>query len=98
MRRARTGHATKAEHRLITRTTPARTPLPPPRTEHDPQEQPPPTPTVPAADTDSLDHLDDTPDKPQDPDQDAEETDAGMPVVPYTGLGLYDAQAEALKW
>ena len=53
---------------------------------------------MPVADTDSLDHLDDTPDEPQDPDQDAEETDAGMPVAPYTGLGLHDAQAEALKW
>jgi hypothetical protein len=99
MRRARTGHASRAEHRLITRTAPARTPLPPPRTEDGRQEQETPAPTpVPGAGTDSLDHLDDIPDEPQTLDQDTEETDAGMPEVPYTGLGIYDAQAEALKW
>ncbi|BET45103.1 DDE-type integrase/transposase/recombinase [Kitasatospora aureofaciens] len=99
MRRARTGHATKAEHRLLSRTAPARTPLPPPRSDHGRQEQQAPTPTpAPGADTDSLDHLDDTPDEPRDLDQDADEGDAIMSAVPYTGLGLYDAQAEALKW
>ncbi|MFC9285088.1 transposase, partial [Streptomyces collinus] len=98
MRRARTGHATKAEHRLITRTTPARTPLPP-RAAPGRTEQEPPTPSpAPAANTDSLDHLDDTPDEPHLLDQDAEEGDASLPAIPYTGLGLYDAQAEALKW
>jgi hypothetical protein len=97
MRRARTGNATPAEHRLITRTAPTRTPLPPPRSAPGHEGQDGIREAGPAAQTDSLDHLDDTP-EPQDLDQDAEESDTSLPAIPYTGLGLYDAQAEALKW
>ncbi|WP_326770807.1 hypothetical protein OG978_44800 (plasmid) [Streptomyces sp. NBC_01591] len=47
---------------------------------------------------DSLDDLDDAPDEPLHPDQDADEDDDGLPGVPHTGYGLYDARAEAEKW
>ncbi|WP_323178871.1 Mu transposase C-terminal domain-containing protein [Streptomyces sp. NBC_00568] len=89
MRRARTGHAIPAETRLITRIPNARTPLPPPR-----------------PDTGSLDHTDVDPDPDPGadcgPGADAEEGEehgaGGAAGMPYTGLGLYDAEAEALKW
>ncbi|WAP53475.1 hypothetical protein [Streptomyces sp. S465] len=98
MRRTRTGNATAGEQRLLARTQPARTPLPPPRSanSHPSETEASAGPTGPATDTDSLDDFDEE----QDLALDAEEDDAddGSPAVPYTGLGLYDARAEALKW
>ncbi|MFJ8469942.1 Mu transposase C-terminal domain-containing protein [Streptomyces swartbergensis] len=98
MRRTRTGNATAGEQRLLARTQPARTPLPPPRSRnsHPSETEAGADPTGPGTDTDSLDDLDEE----QDLGLDAEEDDAddGSPTVPYTGLGLYDARAEALKW
>lgn len=98
MRRTRTGDATAGEQRLLARTQPARTPLPPPRSgiSHPSETESGAGPAGPGTDADSLDDLDEE----QDLDLDAEEDDAddGPPAVPYTGLGLYDARAEALKW
>ncbi|MFD3456997.1 Mu transposase C-terminal domain-containing protein [Streptomyces sp. NPDC058691] len=53
--------------------------------------------TGPPAGTDSIDDLDDTPDDEHDTALDTEDDEAGSPTLPYTGLGLYDAHAEALK-
>ncbi|WP_199839131.1 Mu transposase C-terminal domain-containing protein, partial [Streptomyces sp. NRRL F-5122] len=101
MRRARTGHTTPAETRLLTRTKTARTPLPPPDTA-------PRTGTDRAGDGTDEDPLHAAPDSdpdldPQDTDLEAEEaeeadTDDRSADTPYTGLGLYDARAEALTW
>uniref|UniRef100_UPI002F9157A0 Mu transposase C-terminal domain-containing protein n=1 Tax=Streptomyces sp. NBC_01592 TaxID=2975889 RepID=UPI002F9157A0 len=98
LRRARTGHATPAEQHLITRTAPVRMPMPAQRASDGPQHPDQAADeTVSGTDDDSLDALDDTPDEPSPPDQDTGEDD-GSPDVPYTGYGLYDARAEALKW
>ncbi|MEV2235396.1 Mu transposase C-terminal domain-containing protein [Streptomyces phaeochromogenes] len=96
MRRTRTGNATAGEQRLLARTQPARTPLPPPHSanSHPSETESGAGQAGPGTDADSLDDLD------EEQDLDAEEDDAddGPPAVPYTGLGLYDARTEALKW
>lgn len=102
MRRARTGHTTPAEIRLLTRTKTAPTPHPPPDTG-------PRTGARGAGDETDKDPLDATPHTDQDPglqdahlqaEEEAEEADTGggSADTPYTGLGLYDARAEALTW
>ncbi|MFJ4777908.1 hypothetical protein [Streptomyces sp. NPDC088762] len=46
-----------------------------------------------------LDDLDNTPDVPhEDKDEDGLAGNADSPTRPYTGLGIYDARAEALTW
>ncbi|MFJ2915423.1 transposase [Streptomyces sp. NPDC087228] len=99
MRHARTGHATPTEQHLITRTAPTRTSLPAQRSPGGPQDPDGPVgETAPETDTDSLDDLDDTPDEPPHPGQDTGEDEDGFPTASFTGYGLYDARAEALKW
>ncbi|MFE3206340.1 hypothetical protein [Embleya sp. NPDC059237] len=96
MRRAHTGHATRAEQRLLARGTPTRTP-PPARSVRKQWEQDLGD-TVCGKDEDSLDELDESPDASPLPGRNAGEDDSGSPAPPYPGYGIYDAQAEALKW
>ncbi|MFE4632765.1 Mu transposase C-terminal domain-containing protein [Streptomyces sp. NPDC056773] len=102
MRRARNGDATRTEQRLLSRAT---MPLPAlasaPARSTDTGEEPAtgPTDTDTDADTDSLDALDDSPDEPDATEgEDEPAGDNSSPARPYTGLGLYDAHAEALTW
>ncbi|MFD7629794.1 hypothetical protein ACFV7Q_27860 [Streptomyces sp. NPDC059851] len=96
MRRARDGDATRAEHRLLSRSTRpvpalASTPTLPGRSHAETAVSQ----TNATADADSLDDLGDAPDEPF---EDEPEDELGSPARPYTGLGLDDAHAEALTW
>ncbi|MFI6588167.1 hypothetical protein [Embleya sp. NPDC050493] len=93
MRRAHTGHSTRAEQRLLTRGTPTRTP-PPARAVREEWEQDLDD-TVCGKDEDGLDELDDGCDESPLPDTGEDELDS--PAPPYPGYGLYDAHEETLK-
>ncbi|WP_369780698.1 Mu transposase C-terminal domain-containing protein [Streptomyces sp. R33] len=96
MRRAGDGRATRAEHRLLGRATrplPAVASVPAPARLRGQETAISQTGTDP--DGDSLDDLDDAPEEPFD---DEPEHEPSSPAHPYSGLGLYDAHAEALRW
>nr|WP_308379504.1 Mu transposase C-terminal domain-containing protein [Streptomyces sp. ISL-43] len=96
MRRARDGSATHTEHHLLSRTP---KPLPalasPQNRSGRSAEETAVSQAGANPDADSLDDLDDTPDEPF---EDEPGDDTSAPAHPYTGLGLYDAHAEALTW
>ncbi|MGW1997769.1 helix-turn-helix domain-containing protein [Embleya sp. NPDC001921] len=94
MRRAHTGHSTRAEQRLLSRGAPIRTP-PPARSVREEWEQDLGD-TVCGEDEDGLDALDDGIDESPLPDTGEDELDS--PAPPHPGLGIYDAHEEALKW
>ncbi|MEU7592634.1 Mu transposase C-terminal domain-containing protein [Streptomyces sp. NPDC039022] len=105
-RRARTGSTTRTEQALLARTAPARTPhpltapQPADNTEHTGHS----TAQAPRDSIDDLDDWADDTDPTEHPDPthgNTEETADEVPeapALPYTGLGLYDAQAEADTW
>ncbi|MYS79611.1 hypothetical protein [Embleya scabrispora] len=96
MRRAHTGHATRAEQDLPARGTPTRAP-PPTRSARE-ECEPDLGDMVPRTSEDSLDELDDSCDESPLPGSDTDEDELDSPAPPYTGYGLYDAHEEALKW